>query len=260
MPFQDSLQARADVHAKLAAYMAGPPRRGAVAVAGDIARNADLLGGAVSHDTIKRCEQGAARSERTFRVVYNFLVLRGRIFDPELELSEQAAGDPVYKLLEHFFGVRRHNRDLCTLLDGNYSLFFHSEDINGSVVRGALSFACNEMTQAFEVNELQASRRPRRVERWKGYYFGRRERIVVVLRGEGRILRDTPKFYVLNTPHADEGELVTEIGGTMLKLGSGGTNTGAFSAKVLLRRDPAAFDQCDVLPERQIDPDVLLEI
>src|SRR5882762_1474873 len=83
---------------------------------------------------------------------------------------------------------------------------------------------------------------PRRVERWTGYYFHRRERFILVMRGESRFLRHTPKFCVLNTPSVDDDDLVSEIGGKMLKLGSGGSYTGgSFATKVLLRRDPEAF-------------------
>jgi hypothetical protein len=263
MSFQDLPEPRVEICSKLGVYMAGPPRRGAVAVANDIGRNAHVLGGTVSHDTIKRCVNGEECRPGSLEILYNFLALRGQIFDPDVHFPEQGA-DQVFRLIEHFFGVADNNRVLCTLLDGNYSVFFHSEDINESVVVGALEFSRNQATRAFEIKELQSSKRPRRIEKWNGYFFARRERIIMVLRGEGPILRETPKFYVLNTPHADETEngalVVSEIGGTMLKLGSGGRHTGAFSAKVLLRRDPKAFDKCDVLPVSQIDADILREI
>lgn len=260
MAFEDTPGIREQIRTKLCAYMEGPPPHGPYAIESDIRKNKAILGGTVSHDTIERCRKGEEeRRPKKLKVLYTYLVLRRQIFDPDLHFPETIA-DPIYRLLEHFFGVREHNRDLCTLLDGTYSLFFRSEDINESVVIGAVGFSRNPLTQAFDVAELQESKRPRRVERWNGYYFARRERVVIVVRGQGRILRDIPKFYVLNTPHADDGELVTEIGGTMLKLGSGGTNTGAFSAKVLLRRNPTAFEECDVVAISQVDSDVLREI
>ena len=264
MAFEDSPAVRAKVRDALRAYMAGPPPRGPYAVESDIRKNQAILGGTVSHETIVRCRDGDERKRRPsrLRTLYHFLVFRRQIFDPDVQFPEIVA-DPVYQMLEHFFGVRLHNRALCSLLDGNYSLFFRSEDISQSIVVGAVAFSRNKETQAFEVTELQQSERPRRVERWNGHYFARQERIVIVERGKGQILRDTPKFYVLNTPHADEtdnGQVVTEVGGTMLKFGSGGTNTGAFSAKVLLRRDPEAFDKCNVVPIETVDPDILNEI
>jgi hypothetical protein len=263
MSFENSPATRATVLKELRAYMAGPPTLGPYAVETDISKNKAILGGTVSHDTLERCRtsEEELRPSR-LRVLYNFLVLRGRIFDPDLEFPD-TIGDPIYRLLEHFFGVRPHNRDVCTLLDGNYGLYFRSEDINGSVIVGAMGFSRNQTSQGFEVRELQESTRPRRVERWNGYYFARRERIVIVTRGEGRILQKTPKFYVLNTPHIDDteqDEVVSEIGGTMLKLGSGGSNTGAFSTKVLLRRDPDAFNKCNVVPIETIDPDIRNEL
>ena len=164
-------------------------KRGPYAVETDIRKNKSLLGGTVSHDTIERCRRGEEeRRPSKLRVLYYFLVLRRRIFDPDIQFPETIA-DPIYRLLEHFFGVRPHNRELCTLLDGTYSLFFRSEDINESVVIGAVAFSRNPGTQAFEVRELQQSKSPRRVERWNGYYFGRRERIILIMQGEVRIER-----------------------------------------------------------------------
>ena len=81
------------------------------------------------------------------------------------------------------------------------------------------------------------------------------------MRGESRHLRHTPKFYVLNTPHVDHNDVVSEIGGKMLKLGSGGSFTGgSFATKVLLRRSPMAFDICEVVPRSEVPPDILREI
>jgi len=81
------------------------------------------------------------------------------------------------------------------------------------------------------------------------------------MRGESRFLRHTPKFCVLNTPSVDHDDLVSEIGGKMLKLGSGGSYTGgSFATKVLLRRDPEAFTKCEVLPRSKIPADILNEI
>jgi hypothetical protein len=274
MAFEDTPAIRELIRTKLCTYMAGPPPRGPYAIETEIRKNKAVLGGTVSHDTIERCRKGEEeRRPGKLRVLYTYLAFREAIFDEDLNFPK-AIADPIYRLLEHFFGVREHDRDLCTLLDGTYRLFFRAEDINESVVVGAVSFSRNALTQAFEVKELQRSRQPRRVERWSGYYFARQERIVMVLRGQGSILRDTPKFYVLNTPHADDsdggdncngngngnGEVVTEIGGRMLKLGSGGSNRSAFSAKVLLRRYADAFEECDVVPLSTVAPDILNEI
>jgi hypothetical protein len=270
MAFENTPAIRAEIRTQLCAYMAGPPPRGPYAVESDIRKNKAALGGTVSHDTIERCRRGDfERRPGKLEVLYKFLVSQRLIFDADLQFPDIVA-DPIYRLLEHFFGVRVHNRDLCMLLDGTYSLFFRAEDITDSVVVGAVEFSRNPVTQALEVKELQESKRPRRVERWNGYYFARQDRIVIMLRGQGRILDGTPKFYVLNTPHADDdgddgegsAQVVTEIGGTMLKLGSGGSNTGrgAFAAKVLLRRDPTAFENCDVVPIPDTDPDILKEI
>jgi hypothetical protein len=260
MAFEDTPDAAATIGEKLRAYMAGPPKRGAVAIANDIKRNHQQLGGTVAHDTVKRCHGGTAIRASSLKIIYNFLTLRGQIIEDDNLIDNNLPADEIFKTLTDFFDVREHNLDLCSLLEGDYSLFFRSEDISEKAIVGAMRFTRSDATTAFEVQELQESKRPRRVERWNGYYFARRERIVVILRGEGRILRNAPKFYILNTPHADEGETVTEIGGTMLKFGSGGTQTGAFSAKVLLRRENDAFGKCEVLPLADIDQDVLREI
>jgi hypothetical protein len=162
-------------------------------------------------------------------------VFKETILDPSL--TGRAVRDPVFQTLVHQYIVREHNIADCAFLEGKFRLYFNSEDVPDSVVIGTMEFAQNAATKAFEVKELQSSTSPRRVERWTGYYFHRRERFILVMRGESRFLRHTPKFYVLNTPSVDDDDLVSEIGGKMLKLGSGGSYTGgSFATKVLLRR------------------------
>jgi hypothetical protein len=243
----------------LRSYMAGPPKRGSVSIANHIKTLAAKLGGTVSPDTLERFRKEDVEKPYQFEIIYRFLVHEGAIDDPTVVFEDHLLADPVFYALKSFFAVRANNLELCARLAGDYSLHFRSEDVADCVVVGAMRFSRNEETGAFHVHENQASKKPRRLEQWAGYYVARKDRIIIVLRGVGKILGATPKFYVLSAPHVDESDLVTEIGGTMLKLGSG-TGKGVFSAKVLLRREPKAFDNCDVVRAGLIDDDVLREI
>jgi hypothetical protein len=262
MAYDDNDEMRTKIREALGALMDGPPAKGAVAIANDIKRKQKTLGitGAPSHDTITRVQKGEHVGRTRLEWIYVYLVHSEKLLDPSLSFGD-GARDPVFQTLVHQFVVRKHNLDDCERMQGKFGLYFNSEDIHDSVVMGAIEFSYNAASKSFEVTELQSSTLPPRIERWTGYYFHRRERYILVMRGESRHLRHTPKFYVLNTPHVDHDDGVSEIGGKMLKLGSGGSYTGgSFSTKVLLRRSPEAFGKCEVVPRSKVPPNILREI
>lgn len=261
----DTPEIRAKIRGALADLRTAPPpdRKGPNAIANYLVKNRaiflDMTGEPPSHDTIRRCRDGIEIGEAPLGWIYAYLVHIGKFLDPTLAFATRSTPDPVFQMLLHRYAVRPHNLEDCPLLVGKFALYFNAEDIPDSVVRGAMEFSQNLATKAFEVTELQRSTKPPRAERWSGYYFHRREHFFLVMRGESRLLRRAPKFYILNTPHADDDDLVSDIGGRMLKIASGGghTDPGTFATKVLLRRDPEAFNKCDVLPRSALtaDPD-----
>ena len=109
--------------------------------------------------------------------------------------------------------------------------------------------------------EHQENKRSGAVEDWEGYYFARRRYIVIVLRGS-KHLDNLPKFYLFPPPHLNENGVMMEAAGMMLKIGSGGFggSGGIFLAHVKLRRDDDAFAKCDVVPNRDVDDNLLDEI
>ena len=256
-----------DIQAKcraalLALRAAQPPdRKGPNAIANYMNKNRAVFlitGDPPSHDTIRRCRDGIEVGTPSLEWIYAYLVHTGKLLDPSLTFANRSTPDPVFQTLLHQYVVRPHNLTDCPLLEGEFALYFNSEDVPDSVVLGAIKFSQNAVTKAFEVTEIQSSIEPRRVENWSGYYFHRRNHFFLFMRGESRVLRRVPKFYILNTPHTDDDDRVSNIGGRMLKIGSGGGRT--FAAKVLLRRDPEAFSKCDVLPRSQIPHTILNEI
>jgi hypothetical protein len=262
MPYQHPEKCQL-VREQLRAYMQSTESaKGPEKVEAEILACRAQRGHSLSHDEVKRCRDDEALGRRSFEIIYKFLILKGFIFDPDVVFPDQLPSDPAFNLLTHTFAVKQNNLELSALLIGNYSLFFKSEDFLDRVVHRAIKFQKNNATAAFEIEEPQLTKQPRRIERWTEYYFARKERIVIILKGERR-LESVPKFYVLHTPHfaySDDGvEYTSEIGGITLKLGTG-VGRSAFAPKVLLRRDPEAFKNCDIVSPSDIPPDVLPEI
>jgi hypothetical protein len=259
-----SAQTRDDIREKLRTFMAGPPRKGPVAIASDIKRVGQTISEnypieAPSHETVKRfINDEGITLPKFIEAFYVYLVYRKVMFDPDYRFPDRPDADRVSWLIHHFFSVRPHNRGFCHSLVGLYSLYFRSEDINRHVVRAAMSFSFDEAKDAFEVTETQKRQNSGAVELWSGYYFARRNKPIIILRGEGEFLDNMPKFYILKEPQRDE-QHATEAGGMAIKIGSGARG-GVFATKVLLRRDPEALAKCDVVHDREIPEDILDEI
>lgn len=256
MPFRDTAKARDDIRSALLAYMEGPPKKGGVAIANEM-QAIEGIGGPIDHETITRFAQGSHHTRHDkVNKIYKYLVYHNRIFDPEILFPQNE--DPVGYMLKEFFGIRPNNLDLCKLFVGNYNLYFCSEDIPKAVVVGALSFSEDNQTHAFVVHEYQENKRSSGTETWKGYYFARKNTVVLMLHGE-RYLDKVPKFYMLHQHHYnDDSGVVAETRGAMLKVSSGGG--GMFQAKVLIRRSDDAIEKCDIVNVRKVEQEIIRAI
>lgn len=265
MSFADTPKMRAFIQERLRTYMAGPPPKGEIQVANTINELApklypgsDRRRALISHDTIVRFVKENPRSSaknisrQKLDVIYRFLVLINFIGDATLGIHSH----PMFHLIETFFGVRPHNLARCERLEGTYSLYFRSEDLINRIVVGAVEFGRDTTGTAFEMQERQERKATKAFEQWYGYYFARKDRIIIIARGSDS-LENTPKFYILTIPHSDQKRHITEIGGMVLKLG---TANSVFSTKVLLRKNNNAFRQCDVKALADIGQDILDEI
>jgi hypothetical protein len=219
----------------------------------------------VSHDTIRRFLRGEAITFSRLRVVHRFLVLVREIPDDHVSRAYGNA-DITFDAMKEYFGITDDRVGECdTLLSGTYEFYAVSEDLRSPgkkyVVRGALRLWQDESSGALLVSEKQERHPTKRQkghapvarEDWSGYFFMRKDRVVLVLRAWEML----PKFYILEKRHYGESggdEPATTMHGVMLKIGSGG---GVFHSKVYMRRNDEAFDHCDVVREGQIDAFIL---
>jgi hypothetical protein len=228
----------------------------------DIAPTAKSRRAAIDHGTITRFVhiQNKTNTHRDkVEILYRFLVHTNTLSDPTIRFHNRPGSDPVYQLIQHFFGVRERNIEFCKSFIGSYRFFRRSEDFRNHVVIGAIKFDFNQAGDSFEVKEHQRINSSGAVEYWEGYCFARRSHLIVMLKGQGDILDNLPKFYILSPPHSNSTHLVIGTTGIMFKIGRGG---GVFQANVLMRRDDEAFTKCDVLPNDHDDipGDILAQI
>lgn len=164
----------------------------------------------------------------------------------------------ISELFNAYFGARTRNVEFCQQLSGAYSLYFVSENFREHIVHGAMTFHYNPATNAFEVTEHQVFKDAGAIEQWTGFYFSRRNCIVMMLKGHGDSLDNLPKMYILN-PLIDINKQVTRAAGRMIKIGTGGT-AGICARRVLIKRDPDAFSKCDVLHRLDVERDIISEL
>jgi hypothetical protein len=214
---------------------------------------------AIDHDVIKRFTvKPMSTHAKKVEILYRLLVFVHEIQDSDIIFENGRAGsDKFFGYLHDFFGVRDRNDDLCHSIVGPYIIYFRSEDQPDHVVCGTLKFAFDDKTDSFIVTEHQEDRDAGIVEDWNGYYFARRDQLVVILRGMGRRLDHIPKFYILRTPYPNKDGEFAETTGRMLKLGPGGA---IYHAGVLLRRNVDAAISCDRVPNHKINENILRQI
>jgi hypothetical protein len=225
---------------------------------GSIAPKSDESRTAIDHGTITRFINNANRSHsRGVEILYNFLVYIGKIIDPDIVFSEKPHADQLYRIIHNFFGVRETNDKLCHSIVGTYQLYFLSEERRNHVVKGAMTFEYDNSKSCFKIFEHQENKKQKLVEDWEGYYYARKERLIILLRGMGERLDNIPKFYILRTPYPNKNGVSEQTIGRMIKLG---TDSAIFDMPVLLQRDDDALKKCDVVPNREIAGDILHEI
>ena len=128
MAFRDDQGVRAEIRSKLKAYMDEPPVKGAEQIAKDvedhridIAPESNQNRAAIDHGTIMRFLEGRIRTQKDkVEILYNLLAYRGRIIDPSIEFSERQGADPIFRLIQQFFGMRDRNLEQCGPIVGRY--------------------------------------------------------------------------------------------------------------------------------------------
>jgi hypothetical protein len=257
MAFRDTPETRAAIRSALLAHMEGPPKKGGIAITNEM-QDIEGIGGPIDHETITRFAQNTHHTRRDkLEKIYRYFVYHNRIFDSDMS-SLPRKEDPIGYMLQRFFGVRQDNIDLCKAFVGAYSVYFCSEDIPKAVVIGSLTFVQNRETHAFQIQEYQENKRSHGTETWEGYYFSRKNTVILMLHGQRR-LDNVPKFYILHQHHFnDENGVVAETRGIMFKVSSGGS--GMFHTKVLIRRTEDAVAKCDIVSVRNVEHDIMMAI
>jgi hypothetical protein len=255
MAFSDGPEMRILIRDRLIVYMSDCSKSAEV-IARDIhANRADIAPdeppdrAPIDHGVITRFLKSPTRTHRAkVEILYRLLVFVRCISDPTIQFRNRPRTDPIFQLIEQFFGLSAGNLRSCQNMRGEYTLYFRSEDLDNHVVQAAIRFESNEAGDAFKVTEHQENRRSQSVEDWTGYYIARKDFIIVFLRGEGP-LESVPKVYFLYPPQSNAARKATETRGIMLKIG---TRMPIYLVTVSLRRDDQAFTKCDVLPNRQV--------